>query len=256
MISVAHGLPNLTESGRRRRNAAVLVVAGLLLFTGCEDSLGAPPPPPDGPSALTACVTADDELIADVNDDGLPDRVADPSGYGAGLAITFGVGTAHETTSRPRDLADHAGEHQSQVRAAVADFDRDGWSDLVVVAGRRQGGDDPIPPKVAELRLGPFSDSGRSRRIRRLDLGATQNIAVADFDHDRYPDLGAFTYVGDGVFSREARLGERARGLGPDTREFTEDNVDPGNRDSVAFPNAGLAPFYPPCGSDDTAPGA
>ncbi|MFI7504037.1 FG-GAP-like repeat-containing protein [Streptomyces sp. NPDC049687] len=253
MISVAYGRPNLTESGRRLRNAALLVVSGLLLFTGCEDSLGAPPPPPDGPSAVTACVTVDEELIADVNDDGLPDRVADPSGYGAELTITFGVGSVHETTSGPRDLADHAGEHQEYVRAAVADFDRDGWSDLVVVAGRKQGGDDPIPPKIAELRLGPFSNSGRAQQILPLDLGATQNIAVADFDHDLYPDLAAYTYIGDGVFATQAQFGERARGLGPDTRDYTEIDTEAGDSGGpVAFPNAGLAPFYPPCPRDDT----
>ncbi|MFJ8111814.1 FG-GAP repeat domain-containing protein [Streptomyces sp. NPDC096132] len=252
MISVAYGLPELTESGRRRRNAAVLVVTGLLLFSGCEDNLGPPPQPPDGPSAVTACVTADGALVADVNDDGLPDRVADPSGNGAGLTITFGVGSDHETTSRPRDLADHAGEHQEYVRAAVADFDQDGWSDLVVVAGRRQGGDDPIPPKMAELRLGPFSNSGRGQKVIPLDLGATRNVAVADFDHDRYPDLAAYVYIGDGGFETQARLGERARGLGPDTRQFSEMDTETGFDGPVDLPNAGPAPFYPPCPPDDT----
>ncbi|MFF4659156.1 FG-GAP repeat domain-containing protein [Streptomyces sp. NPDC001381] len=250
MISVAHGLPPLTESARRRRNAAVLLGLGLLLCAGCEEELGSPPPPPDGPSAVRACVTADGELIADFDDDGRADRVADPTGQGVDLTVTFAAGSAHENAAGPRALADHAGEHQNYVRVAVADFDRDGWSDLVVVAGRNPAGDDPVPPRLAELRLGPFSNTGRGQKIVRLDLGLTRNIAVADYDHDRHPDLAAYTYTGDGTYATEARLGESARGLGPDTGEFTVEDTDHGSPE--ALPHTGLAPFYPACRPDDT----
>ncbi|MCE0444927.1 VCBS repeat-containing protein [Streptomyces tricolor] len=105
----------------------------------------------------------------------------------------------------------------------MADFDRDGWSDLVVVAGEEQGGDDPIPPRVAELRLGPFSGTGRSRRVVQLDLGATKDIAVADYDHDRHPDLAAYTYSGDGTYETQARLGDAHTGLAPGTRAYTRE---------------------------------
>lgn len=231
--------------GGGRIAPGVLVVAGLVFFTGCEDVLGPPPPPPDGPSSVTACVTGSGELIADLNDDNRPDRVADPTGQGVDLTVTFGFGTPYETKARPRALADHAGAHQNYVRAVVADFDRDGWSDLVVVAGENQLGDAPIPPKLAELRFGPFSNTGRARRIRPLDLGPTKDIEVADHNHDRYPDVSAYTYSGDGVYSWEARLGEPDRGLGTDTHAYTLD--DTGQVSPEDLPATGLAPFYPRC---------
>ncbi|WP_416981762.1 FG-GAP repeat domain-containing protein [Streptomyces sp. T028] len=237
-----------------RFTPSAFVVAGLVFFTGCEDVLGPPPPPPDGPPSVMACVTGAGELIADLNDDGLPDRVVDPTGQGVDLTITFGFGTAHETKAGHRALADHAGTHQNYVRVAVADFDRDGWSDLVVVAGENPLGDDPIPPKLAELRFGPFSNTGRGQRIQPLDLGPTKDMKVADFNHDRYPDISAYTYAGDGVHAWEGRLGEPGRGLGTDTHEYTLD--DTGQVSPQDLPATGLDPFYPRCSPDteDTSP--
>ncbi len=235
--------------GPGRPVRAALVLAGLLLCAGCEDSLGKPPPRPAGPSAVTACLTGSGDLIADVDNDGRPDRITDPSRRGARLSIAFGTGSPRERTVPARGLADRPGGRQQYVRAVVADFDRDGWSDLVVVAGRTQGGDDPVPPRVAELRLGPFSGTGRSRRTVRLDLGATQDIAVADYNHDRYPDLAAYTYAGDGVYVFQARLGGPRTGLGSDTREYTTDAGATGYHPPARLPHAGPAPFYPLCGS-------
>ncbi|MCL3997850.1 FG-GAP repeat domain-containing protein [Streptomyces lavenduligriseus] len=232
-----------------RRTRAALVLVGLLLCSGCEDSLGQPPPRPAGPSAVAACLTGSGDLIADVDNDGRPDRITDPSHHGARLTITFGTGSRRERTVPARGLADRPGNRQQYVRAAVADFDQDGWSDLVVVAGQAQGGDDPVPPRVAELRLGPFSGTGRSRRTVRLDLGVTQDIAVADYDHDRYPDLASYTYAGDGVYVFEARLGDPRTGLRAGTRAYTTDAGATGHHPPARLPHAGLTPFYPGCGA-------
>lgn len=232
---------------------AALPVAGLLLLAGCEDSLGEPPPPPAAPSAVTACLTGSGDLVADVNDDGHPDRITDPSHRGALLTITFGSGSGRGAAVPARGLADRTGGRQEYVSAAVADFDRDGWSDLVVVAGEGQRGDDPVPPRVAELRLGPFSDTGRSRRVVPLDLGATRDIAVADYDHDRYPDLVAYTYSGDGSYETQARLGDPHTGLAADTRTYTTDAGSTGYHPPATLPHAGLTPFYPVCRGGGTA---
>lgn len=236
------------EAHRRRLRRSAWVAAGLLLLAGGEDSRGRPPLPPTAPSAITACVTPAGELTADVNDDGRPDRVADPSRNGAGLTIAFGVGSAHETTVGVRALADRAAEHQAYARAAAADFDGDGWTDLVVVAGERQAGDDPIPPKVSELRLGPFSDTGRGQKVLHLDMGAAKDIAVADYNHDRYPDLAAYTYSGDGVYETWAHLGDRAAGLVADTGgKYTADVPGTGYDPEGYVTRPGLDAFYPPC---------
>ncbi|MEU6672255.1 VCBS repeat-containing protein [Streptomyces sp. NPDC046727] len=239
--------------GSRRLKRAASALAGLLLLAGGEDSLGKPPPRPAAPPAVTACLTGSGDLIADLNNDGHPDRATDPSHRGARLTVTFGTGSPHERRVSARGLADRTGRRQAYVSAAVADFDRDGWSDLVVVAGEEQAGDDPIQPRVAELRLGPFSDTGRARRIVHLDLRATKDIAVADYNHDRYPDLAAYTYSGDGTYETQARLGDAHTGLAADTGTYTTDSPGTGYDPPAEFPRSGLTPFYPDCGAGATA---
>ncbi|MET7650390.1 MULTISPECIES: VCBS repeat-containing protein [unclassified Streptomyces] len=241
------------EARKRRLRQAALAAAGLLLLAGCEDSRGRPPRPPAEPSAVTACLTASGALTADVNNDGRRDRVVDPSRLGARLTITFGVGTDGERTVGRRGLADRAGEHQQFVRAAVADFDGDGWTDLVVVAGARPTADSPITPKVSELRLGPFSDTGRGQRTVHLDLGAAQDIAVSDNNQDRYPDLLAYTYSGDGLYETRAHLGDGTARLRRDPDEYTPSADDSGNRPPNDFLHAGLDSFYPRCAPGDLA---
>ncbi|UFR00377.1 VCBS repeat-containing protein [Streptomyces sp. Go40/10] len=241
--------PGGPPRSRPLTRTASLTAAGLLLLAGGEDALGEPPPRPTAPPAVTACLTASGELIADVDNDGRPDRITDPSHRGALLAVTFALGSPHEVTVFARGLADRPGRRQEYVRAAVADFDGDGWSDLVVVAGQEQSGDDPVPPRVAELRFGPFSRTGRSRRTVRLDLGATKDIAVADYDHDRHPDLAAYTYAGDGVYETQARLGDPHTGLAPDTRAYTTDAPGTGYDPPATLSGSGLTPFYPACGA-------
>ncbi|RKN41314.1 FG-GAP repeat domain-containing protein [Streptomyces hoynatensis] len=231
--------------GRTVAGAAALAALGAVAGCG-EDS---PPEVPEGGPAVEPCVTASGELVADLDADGLADRVLDPSGAGTGLRIRFGAESGEGPEAGAGRLVGGSGEDETM--AAVADFDGDGWFDLVAVATGEWQGDDPIEPRVAELRFGPFSREGRGQRSRELDLGETRGIAVADYNHDRYPDLAAFVYAGDGVYETEARLGEAEDGLGELTgeilQEYTvmaEQTGDPTPRN---MPEPGLPSFLPAC---------
>ena len=125
-----------------------------------------------------------------IDGDGLTDRVTDPSHTGAQLTVAFGKEAGYGTPVGVRKLVGRSGSKDKDVLAAVADFDDDGWSDLVVLATGQKQGDDAIAPTVDELISGPFSASGRRQHTRPLDLGETRGIAVADYDHNAYPDLG------------------------------------------------------------------
>ncbi|WP_435615945.1 FG-GAP-like repeat-containing protein [Streptomyces coelicoflavus] len=85
--------------------------------------------------------------MADLNGDGAADRVSAPSPPGDGLTLTFGAEDGRVTKVRPRDLVGHDAQDAADVLAIVADFDRDGWNDLFVVATPESGGDDPRPPR-------------------------------------------------------------------------------------------------------------
>jgi hypothetical protein len=195
-------------------------------------------------------VSASGDLLADIDGDGLADRVSDPSHSGARLTVELGRKTGYGTPAGVRKLVGGSGAGEEDVLAAVADFDGDGWSDLVVVATGKKQGDDAIEPTVAELVSGPFSASGRGQHTRHLDLGETRGIAVADYDHDAYPDLAVFSYAGDGVYQTEARLGSGDTGLADATAESSKYGVyaDQTDDDTPSnLPRSGLSTFYPEC---------
>lgn len=184
--------------------------------------------------------------MTDVDGDGRTDRVSDPSHTGARLSIAFGSTASYGTPVGVRKLVGGSGSGEEDVVGAVADFDGDGWSDLVVVASGQNQGDDAIEPAVAQLVSGPFSASGRGQHTRHLDLVETRGVAVADYDHNSRPDLAVFSYSGDGVYQTEARLGSATTGLADATAD-TKYTVTAYQRNPVKLPRSGLKAFYPDC---------
>ncbi|MGI5404899.1 FG-GAP repeat domain-containing protein [Streptomyces sp. CA-135486] len=195
-------------------------------------------------------MTASGDLVADLDGDGHADQVSDPSRTGARLTIAFGAVSGHRTQVGVRKLAGSPGDAQEDVLAAVADFNRDGWSDLFIVATGAWRGDDPINPSVSEMRLGPFSAAGRGQSVRHLDLGETRGIAVADYNHDHYPDLAAFVYAGDGVYETQARLGSKATRLASDSGKYTVEADRTDDDTPSNMPHSGLSSFHPQCAAN------
>ncbi|MFF3379093.1 FG-GAP repeat domain-containing protein [Streptomyces sp. NPDC002680] len=235
-----------------RRAAGLAATAALL--GACGEAVEGAPPHPTGSPSVPSCVTPSGDLLADIDGDGLTDRVSDPSRTGARLTVAFGEETGYGTPVGVRKLVGGSGSDEKDVLAAVADFDGDGWNDLVVVATGRIQGDDAIEPTVDELISGPFSASGQGQRTRHLDLGETRGIAVADYDHDPHPDLAVFSYAGDGVYQTEARLGDADTGLADATADTSGYRIyaDQTDDDTPSnMPDTGLSTFYPTCGKTD-----
>lgn len=232
------------------RRAAGLATTAVLLGA-CGEAVEGAPPHPTGSPSVPSCVTTSGELLADIDGDGRTDRVSDPSRTGARLTVAFGEEEGYGTPVGVRELVGGSGSDAKDVLAAVADFDGDGWSDLVVVATGQKQGDDAIEPTVDELVSGPFSASGQGQRTRQLDLGETRGIAVADYDHDAHPDLAVFSYAGDGVYQTEARLGDAETGLADATADSSRYSVyaDQTDDDTPSnMPGSVLSTFYPKCG--------
>ncbi|MGY4962285.1 FG-GAP repeat domain-containing protein [Streptomyces sp. 900105245] len=225
------------------------LAVSLALLAGCGDGRGGPPARPDAGHQTGSCVTATGVLVADLDGDGTTDRVS--SSYtGADLTVTFGAGGGRGTEAGPRDLVGDRGADAKDVVAVVADFDRDGWNDLFIAATDAFSGDSPIEPAVSEVRLGPFSARGRGQSDHHVDLTEPRAAAVADYDHDRYPDLAAYGHAGDGVYATTARLGG-AQGLdrtSDDTNSKYLKEAEQTDRQTPAYmPKADLKTFYPTC---------
>ncbi|WP_405968466.1 hypothetical protein OG613_40715 [Streptomyces sp. NBC_00015] len=68
----------------------------------------------------------------------------------------------------------------------------------------------------------------------------------SDSNHDRFPDLAAYTYSGDGVHETLIRLGDRAAALGA--------RAEPTGHDDTGDPSrTGLDPLCPRCAAGDPA---
>lgn len=191
-------------------------------------------------------MTTSADLLADIDGDGRVDRVSDPSRTGAQLTIAFGKESGYGAPVGVRKLLRRS-DGGEDVLAAVADFDGDGWNDLVAVATGQMRGDDPIEPAMDELISGPFSATGQGQHTRQLDLGETRGIAVADYDHNPYPDLAVFAYAGDGVYRTEARLGDGETGLADRTADTSRYHVYEDSSTPSTSPRSGLRTFYPKC---------
>ncbi|MFE7172633.1 FG-GAP repeat domain-containing protein [Streptomyces sp. NPDC057616] len=230
-----------------------------VLVTGCGDGRGDPPSRPAAGPAIKSCVTSSGGLVADLDGDGTADRVAPPSLTGAGLTITFGEKGGRGRKVGPRGLVGDRGEDAKDVMAVVADFDRDGWNDLFIVATPPFEGDDPVQPDVSELRLGPFSAAGRGQSDHHVDLTETRAVAVADYNHDDHPDLAAYGHAGDGVYSTTARLGG-GKGLDRKSdeanRRYEEEAAETDVRYPKSMPQADLKAFYPVCGGSGGSGGS
>ncbi|WP_223839005.1 FG-GAP repeat domain-containing protein [Nocardiopsis deserti] len=240
--------PAATSGGRRGLWAAV----GLgLVLTGCSSP--APPPQPSGPSAFPPCWDAAGRLTADVDNDGRLDRITGTQGVGADLGISFGGESGFAEPRTPQDLLGSSPEEEEEeVKAAVADFDGDGWLDLAIAAATLTGGDDVVPPRVSELRLGPFSEQGAGQRTVGLDLQSTVGLRVVDFGEDAHPDLASYYYDGDGVYEMLGMLGGAEDGLGGRVNHETDlgdpyDDIPDKEGPSEHLPPSALDRFYPAC---------
>lgn len=236
-------------TSRRHRGLWVAVGLGLAL-TGCFRPA---PPEPSGPSAFPPCLDSTGRLIADVNNDGHLDRITGTEGIGTDLSISFGGEAGFGKPRTPDDLLGSSGKRGEQVVAAVADFNGDGWLDLAIASAAHVLGDDPVPPSVGELRLGPFSDRGTGQRTDELDLQATSGLRVVDFDDDEHPDLASYYYDGDGVYGMLGLRGGVEDGLSDPVERFSDFDF-PGYNLARRGPEGHLPPsaldrFHPACDS-------
>ncbi|MEY9487998.1 hypothetical protein RKD26_003792 [Streptomyces calvus] len=244
--------------GRTRRVRPSVVVAVLTtaaLVAGCGgDGRGDLPARPSAGPSVTTCATPSGGLRADLDGNGSPDRVWPPSRTGADLVVAFTGEDGHVTTARPRDLVGERGEDAEDVLAVVADFDRDGWQDLFIAATDAFSGDDPLTPAVSELRLGPFSPRGRGQSDHHVTLTEPRALAVADYDHDRHPDLAAYGHEGDGVYATTARLGGPHgldRQADERNRRYLEEADRTDRQTPESMPQADPATFNPSCSQVD-----
>jgi hypothetical protein len=167
------------------------------------------------------------------------------------MTIQWGTGNGSfgEKVSVKDLVGTKAGE---ETTAAVADFDKDGTLDLVVNIVEPAGGDDPNTARLSEYRPGPVNrtdlGSADSRKSDIGEHGEAQQLRIADFNKDEYPDLAIYANAGDGVVERNVRLSNADSGLGDFDKAAEDKYGDWGTpAEPPSMPSDGWKQFYKPC---------
>ncbi|MGP3990163.1 FG-GAP repeat domain-containing protein [Streptomyces sp. 3N207] len=201
--------------------------------------------------AQAACLVDAATLVGDLDGDGTPDKITNPGHSGTKMTIQWGTqdGSFGEKVS-VRDLL---GAKKGEIAtAAVADFQNDGTLDMVVNIVEPSGGDDPSTARLAEYRPGPLDrtnlHSADSVHSDIGDHGEAQQLSIARYNDDAYPDLAILNNAGDGQLDRDVRLSEQGGGLGNYDYEAKQKYGEFGTwPEPPAMPSDGWQQFYKPC---------
>ncbi|MFI8988792.1 FG-GAP repeat domain-containing protein [Streptomyces antimycoticus] len=201
--------------------------------------------------ATGPCLADATTLIGDLDADGHPDKISNPGHTGTKMTIQWGA--ADGSFGEKHAVSALLGAKKGEVAtAAVADFRNDGTLDMVVNIVEPADGDDASTARLAEYRPGPLArtdlSSADARHSDIGDQGEAQQLRIANYGDDPYPDLAILNNPGDGQLDRDVRLS--TAGSGPGDYDYAT-QVKYGEFGSTAEPPAmpgdGWKHFYKPC---------
>ncbi|MGW5694619.1 FG-GAP repeat domain-containing protein [Streptomyces asiaticus] len=201
--------------------------------------------------AAGPCLADATTLVGDLDGDGHPDKIANPGHTGTKMTIQWG--TADGSFGAKQSVSALLGAKKGEVAtAAVADFRHDGTLDMVVNIVEPSGGDDPSTARVAEYRPGPLKrsnlGSAESRHSDIGDHGEVQQLRIANYGDDPYPDLAILNNSGDGQLDRDVRLSYAGSGPGDFDYALKEKYGEFGSTaEPPAMPSDGWKQFYESC---------
>lgn len=231
--------------------ALTLTVAGYQASAAGSSPLGGAGRSGDVTEATGPCLAGATTLVGDLDGDGHPDKITNPGHTGTKMTIQWGA--ADGSFGAKHAVSELLGAKLGEVAsAAVADFRNDGTLDMVVNLVEPSGGDDPSTARVAEYRPGPLKranlSSADSRHSDIGDHGEVQQLRIANYGDDAYPDLAILNNSGDGTLDRDVRLSTPGSGPGDFDYELKEKYGEFGTpAEPPAMPGDGWKQFYKPC---------
>jgi len=197
------------------------------------------------------CLAGATTLVGDLDGDGHADKISNPGLTGTKMTVQWGSGNG--SFGKPYAVRALLGAKKGEVAsAAVADFQRDGTLDMVVNIVKPADGDDPSTARVAQYRPGPLKRANlASAKARHSDIGdhgEAQQLRIAHYGGDAYPDLALLNNSGDGGLDRDVRLTKPGSSPGNFDYDLQVKYGEFGTTsEPPAMPGDGWKHFYKPC---------
>lgn len=183
--------------------------------------------------------------------DAYPGKINDPGHTGTQMTVQWG--TKSGSYGNPVSVNGLLGVKRGEEGAvAVADFHNKGTLDMLVSIVKPADGDDLNQEGLAEFRSGPLNRSLVSSHTTDSDIsrsGEVQQLRIANYNNDGFPDLAILQNAGDGQLDRNVRLSvSPGGGLGTMDPDANDKYGEAGAlSDPPAMPTDGWQNFYKPC---------
>lgn len=237
---------------KRLRLIAVPVAAVALPLTVAGFPAHAAGAAPSGKAAAATapCLADATTLLGDLDGDGHRDKISNPGLTGTTMTIQWG--TANGTFGPKQAVSALLGAKKGRSRPPLSPTSSGTanwtWSSTssrpptgTTLDGARRG----IPPRAAQA---VESELPKSRHSDIGDHGEAQQLRIANYGGDAYPDLAIRNNAGDGTLDRDVRLTNPRSGPGNYDYELQVKYGEFGTTsEPPSMPGDGWKHFYKPC---------
>lgn len=227
-----------------------LTVAGFQAEAAAASAPGGAARAGKATAATAPCLADATTLVGDLDGDGHPDKISNPGLTGTRMTIQWGTangsfGTKHAVSALLGAKKGRSRPPRSPTSSVTAPWTWSSTSSRRPMGTTLDGARRAIPTRP--LKRSNLT-SARARHSDIGDHGEVQQLRIANYGGDAYPDLAILNNSGDGTLDRDVRLTKPGSGPGNFDYELKVKYGEFGTTsEPPTMPGDGWKHFYKPC---------